>query len=214
MIKFKHIHSRIAFTFLTVVVVIQLAGLIPLKYALDKHANQLAEEQINVGERVFVSLLQHNTQSLKQATQVLAADFAFREAVATNDAGTIASALESYQGRIHAQIAYFISSHEDLVIGTADNEQALFGENAKEDAMHAIVENQRGTLKFDIVEGKPYQLITVPVKAPETIGWIVMGFAVDGRLATQIKQLTHLDVTFVQKNRSTCLAISQQHDNP
>lgn len=199
MIKFKHIRSRIAFTFLTVVVAIQLAGLLPLKYALSKHADTLAAEQINVGERVFVSLLQHNTQSLKQATQVLAADFAFREAVATNDAETIESALESYQGRIHAQIAYYISNNDNLVIGTTDNEQALFGSNAKEDARQAMLENQSGTLKFDIISGKPYQLITVPVKAPETIGWIVMGFAVDGRLADQIKQLTHLDVTFVQK---------------
>ena len=192
MIKFKHIRSRIAFTFLTVVVAIQLAGLIPLKYALVKHANELAQEQINVGERVFVNLLQHNTQSLKQATQVLAADYAFRDAVASNDAETIQSALESYQGRIHAQVAYYISNSEELVIGTSDS-------NVDANARKAILQNQNGTLKFDIVDGKPYQLITVPVKAPDVIGWIVMGFAVDGRLADQIKQLTHLDVTFLQK---------------
>ena len=196
MIKFKHIRSRIAFTFLSVVVAIQLAGLIPLKYALSKHANELAEEQINVGERVFVNLLQHNTQSLKQATQVLAADFGFRDAVASNDAETIKSALESYQGRIHAQIAYYISNSEELVIGTVDGK---FQNHAAEDVKQAILQNQNGTLKFDIVDGKPYQLITVPVKAPDVIGWIVMGFAVDGRLAQQIKQLTHLDVTFLQK---------------
>lgn len=192
MIKFKHIRSRIAFTFLTVVVAIQLAGLIPLKYALVKHANELAEDQINVGERVFVNLLQHNTQSLKQATQVLAADYAFRDAVASNDAETIESALESYQGRIHAQVAYYISNSEELVIGTTD--KALDA-----DVRQAVLQNQNGTLKFDIVDGKPYQLITVPVKAPDIIGWIVMGFAVDGRLADQIKQLTHLDVAFLQK---------------
>jgi diguanylate cyclase (GGDEF)-like protein len=196
MIKFKHIRSRIAFTFLSVVVAIQLAGLIPLKYALNKHANELAEEQMNVGERVFVNLLQHNTQSLKQATQVLAADFAFRDAVASNDAETIRSALESYQGRIHAQVAYYISNSEELVIGTVDGN---FEKDARDDVRQAILQNQNGTLKFDIVDGKPYQLITVPVKAPDVIGWIVMGFAVDGRLADQIKQLTHLDVTFLQK---------------
>lgn len=201
MIKFKHIRSRIAFTFLSVVVAIQLAGLIPLKYALVKHANELAEEQINVGERVFVNLLQHNTQSLKQATQVLAADYAFRDAVASNDAETIESALENYQGRIHAQIAFYISNSEDLVIGTANSEKAMFDLQASEDAKQAILHNQNGTLQFDIVEGKPYQLITVPVKAPDVIGWIVMGFAVDGRLADQIKQLTHLDVSFLQKTR-------------
>lgn len=199
MIKFKHIRSRIAFTLLTVVVVIQLAGLIPLKYALVKHADTLAEEQMNVGERVFVSLLQHNTQSLKQATQVLAADFAFREAVATNDAETIESALESYQGRIRAQIAFYISSDENLVVGTSDAKAILNSMDAREDSRQAIVQSKVGTLRFDIVDGKPYQLITVPVKAPETIGWIVMGFAVDSHLASQIKQLTHLDVSFVQK---------------
>lgn len=198
MIKFKHIRSRIAFTFLTVVVAIQLAGLIPLKYALVKHANTLAEDQIDVGQRVFVSLLQHNTQSLKQATQVLAADFAFREAVATNDAETIESALESYQGRIRAQIAFYISNDENLVVGTSDAKAIL----KSLDARQAIIQSNAGTLQFDIVDDKPYQLITVPVKAPETIGWIVMGFAVDSHLASQIKQLTHLDVTFVQKTNA------------
>lgn len=204
MIQFKHIRSRIAFTFLTVVIAIQLAGLVPLKYALVKHANRLAEEQMEVGERVFVNLLQHNTQSLKQATQVLAADYAFREAVATTDAETIASALESYQGRIHAQVAYFISRDEVLVIGTPESESAISSTAARQEFVQAIIENQTGTLKFDLVDGKPYQLISVPVKAPDVIGWIVMGFAVDNRLAVQIKQLTHLDVTFVQK--------THQHD--
>ncbi|WP_018985362.1 bifunctional diguanylate cyclase/phosphodiesterase [Methylophilus methylotrophus] len=198
MIKFKHIRSRIAFTFLTVVVAIQLAGLIPLKYALVKHANTLAEDQIDVGQRVFVSLLQHNTQSLKQATQVLAADFAFREAVATNDAETIESALESYQGRIRAQIAFYISNDENLVVGTSDAKAIL----KSLDARQAIIQSNAGKLQFDIVDDKPYQLITVPVKAPETIGWIVMGFAVDSQLTSQIKQLTHLDVTFVQKTNA------------
>lgn len=202
MIKFKHIRSRIAFTFLTVVVAIQLAGLIPLKYALVKHANTLAEDQIDVGQRVFVSLLQHNTQSLKQATQVLAADFAFREAVATNDAETIESALESYQGRIRAQIAFYISNDENLIVGTSDAKSILNSVDAREDSRQAIIQANAGTLKFDIIDGKPYQLITVPVKAPETIGWIVMGFAVDSQLASQIKQLTHLDVTFVQKTHT------------
>lgn len=202
MIKFKHIRSRIAFTFLSVIVAIQLAGLIPLKYALVKHANTLAEDQIDVGQRVFVSLLQHNTQSLKQATQVLAADFAFREAVATNDAETIESALESYQGRIRAQIAFYISNDENLVVGTSEAKVILNSIDAREDSRQAIIQSNAGTLKFDIVDGKPYQLITVPVKAPETIGWIVMGFAVDSQLASQIKQLTHLDVTFVQKTNT------------
>lgn len=195
MIKFKHIRTRIAVIFLSLVVILQVAGLIPLKFTLNQHANKIAEEQINVGERVFVNLLQHNTQSLRQAAQVLAADYAFREAVASVDVETIESALANYQGRIHAQVAYYFSSDGALSVTTATSQNSQHPEDLKQ----AMYEYRTGTLKFDIVDGKPYQLITVPVKAPDVIGWIVLGFSVDSNLASQIKQLTHLDVTFLQK---------------
>lgn len=192
MIKFKHIRSRIAFTFIAVMVVVQLAALVPLKYALVRHASQLADHQVNAGERVFVNQLQHNTQNLKQAAQLLVTEDAFRDAVSSRDANLIQSVLATCQARMRAQIAYYLSPDDSLVAssGNADSGQEV---------QQAILQNRNGTLKFDIVDGKPYQLITVPVKVPEAAGWLVMGFAVDGRLADQMKQLTQLDVTVLQK---------------
>ena len=194
MIKFKHLRSRIAFTFIGVMVAMQLAALIPLKYALDRHASQLAGQQINAGERGFVNQLQHNTQNLKQAAQLLVGEEAFRDAIHSRDTDIIQSVLATCQTRMRAQIAYYLGTDDGLVVtGRYDNT------DISQAIIQKILQNPGGTLKFDIVDGKPYQLIAVPVNDMDAAGWLVMGFVMDDRLTTQLKQLTGLDVTILQK---------------
>jgi len=191
MMKFKHIRTRYMVIVLAAFLAIQLAGLLTIKFATDRHATVLAEEQIAIGEQLFVNLLQHNTASLKQGVQLLAADGAMADAASSQDAELIKFVLEGYQSRIHAQLAYFMSPDASQVIGTVDM--------GMHDLRQIILENQTGTLKFGMIEGKPYQLVTVPIKSATLQGWLVMGFALDARLGAQIRQLTHLDVTFLQK---------------
>ena len=192
MIKFKHIRSRIAFTFIAVMVAVQLAALVPLKYALERHASQLADKQMNAGERVFVNQLQHNTQNLKQAAQLLVTEEAFRDAVNSRDTSILQSALMTCQARMRAQMAYYFSADDNLMVSSGN-------ESTASQVVAQAIQNRSGTLRFDIVDGKPYQLIAVPVKGQEAAGWLVMGFAIDGRLAQQMQQLAGLDVTVLQK---------------
>lgn len=195
-LAFKHIGTRFSVVILSVVVVLQLAGLLPLKLSLIHHSNKIAESQLAVGERVFENLLQQNAAGYQQAAQVLAADYAFREAVATGDASTIQSALESYQERIHAEVAYYVSDDGATLVHTAQS----VGASQKVNVRLASEQFQSGKLRFDIIDGKPYQLIAVPVKAPIVIGWIVLGFHMGSNVINEIKQLTHLDITLVQQS--------------
>ncbi len=41
-----------------------------------------------------------------------------------------------------------------------------------------------------------YQFVLVPVKAPQTIAWVGMGFSLNKQLAEQIKGITDLDISF------------------
>ena len=195
MIQFKHIRTRIAVVFLTSTAVLQLAGLLPLGYTLDRHATKIAENQIEISERIFVNLLQHNTQNYKQAAQILTADYAFREAIASADEETIRSALSNYQARIHSQVAYYFSLDGSVQVSNAMTSSGMRKINAQMAAYHY----KSGALQFEIIDNQPFQLITVPVKAPALVGWIVLGFKIDHQLSSQIKQLTNLDVTFIDK---------------
>ena len=47
-----------------------------------------------------------------------------------------------------------------------------------------------------VLAGNSYQLVLVPVKAPQTIAWVGMGFSLNKQLAEQIKGITDLDVSF------------------
>jgi diguanylate cyclase (GGDEF)-like protein len=48
-----------------------------------------------------------------------------------------------------------------------------------------------------IVAGRPFQLVLAPVRAPETIAWVAMGFIVDDGLAAYVARLAGVEVSFV-----------------
>src|SRR6185436_4685746 len=50
------------------------------------------------------------------------------------------------------------------------------------------------------IGGIPYQTVTVPVKAPDTRAYVMLGFAIDYSLAAQLKDLTGLDVSFLSSS--------------
>ena len=54
-----------------------------------------------------------------------------------------------------------------------------------------------------IREGKLYQLVVVPVLAPEPIAWVGLAFEVDDAVAKDLHQLTGLEVTFASRGGGT-----------
>lgn len=195
MMQFKHIRSQIAIVFLSLVLLIQLLGLVPMDFTIDRHAKEAADKQMLLGERVFINLLQHDTQSLKQGAMLLAADYGFREAVATQDDETLKSSLLNHQQRIHAEVAFFYSLDSQKMTGTLALNPA-----EQQSIQQLITSQQTGQLQFVQLQHTPYQLVAVPVKAPIVIGWVVLGFKMDQRLASKLKTLSNLEISFIQKN--------------
>lgn len=195
MMQFKHIRTRVLLTLLGGWICLELAGLPPVGATFNQHADAVASQQIEVGERVLVNLLQHNTQSHKQAAQAFAAENEFKEAINSDDDHLIRAALGYYQGRMHAQLAYFVSVADHVV----NSEESPLPTTNDFNATATKARNASGALQFEMIQGTPYQLITVPVKAPSTLGWIVLGFKLEHPLSSKIKHLTHLDISLIQK---------------
>jgi diguanylate cyclase len=64
--NFKSLKNQIIFVFLTLIIGIQLIGLIPIEVSINKNARQSAEEDLKVGESVFINILEQNTENLKR----------------------------------------------------------------------------------------------------------------------------------------------------
>src|ERR1700704_3542604 len=73
---------------------------------------------VNAAQRVFARLLDQNAEKLKLSARVLAADFAFREAIATHDTGTIASVLANHGARIGADAMVFVDLNGRVISDT------------------------------------------------------------------------------------------------
>lgn len=198
MLKFTTLKSRIAFIFITLIMALQIIGAFAIRFSIDKNARSSVNEQLLVGENIFLSLLAQNGDNLTQGAIILAIDYGFREAIGSNDVETILSALNNHQSRIGAEVSVFVSSeHDGLIISgeIADNEIKPVISNLIKQS------TENGSSKsFAIFHQQPYQLVAVPVKAPTVIGWIVMGFKINDKLAHKLHHLSNLEVTFINKS--------------
>lgn len=198
--QFKSLKSQIAAIFLTLILAIQIITFVAIKLSIDKNARLSVSQQLEVGERIFTNLLHHNRDSLQVGAKILAADFGFKAAIASNDTETIASAILNHQSRIGADIGILSSSFHDNLIISEELPHADLSEQVKQVISNA--ENNPKKNDFIILNNQPYQLVAVPVKAPLTVGWIVMGFKINNDLALTLNKLSNLDVTFISKSDS------------
>jgi diguanylate cyclase (GGDEF)-like protein len=195
--NFKSLKTRIAVIFLTLILSIQIIGSIVIRISIEKNARASVNEQLEIGEKIFISLLQQNGENLSQSAGILAADYGFRQAIASRDFATILSALNNNQARIGADVSIFYTTENDALAVTGK----LSSDVIKPSIVKLIEQAQAAGQAQDyaIFKDQPYQLVAVPVKAPLTIGWIVMGFKINNTLAEQLHKLSNLEVTFLSK---------------
>jgi diguanylate cyclase (GGDEF)-like protein len=189
------LRARIALVFVVLMLVAQAAAFVVINSVILKNAHRNAEEQLTVAERVFAQVLHGNSEQLTQAASVAAADFGFRQAVATHDGKTVASALQNHGDRIHADVVMLVDLDGKLIAdsGGVGREGMAF----PFPKLIKTVATKGDASSFGMIGARAYQLVAVPVKAPITIAWVVMGFAIDDALAREMSSLTSLDVSFL-----------------
>ncbi len=118
MIRIHHLRTRIIVLFVALLTLVQIAGFFLVNAANSRNALTKVEEELAVGQRVFERLLAQNAEKLSQTARVLAADFPFREAVATHDVGTLGSVLANHGARINADVMLYVDLDGRVVADT------------------------------------------------------------------------------------------------
>jgi diguanylate cyclase (GGDEF)-like protein len=198
------LRTRIALTFLLLLAGVLGAALIAVSAANRANAEREIDRQLAVGQHVFERALESNRRQLVQAAQVLAADWAFREAIGTHDAATLGSVLENHGARIGASLATLVSL--DGAVIAAKGGAARPGERFRHaDLLEDADESDRITA-ITVEDGGVYELVLVPVRSPLPVAWVVMGFALDQKAASELAAVTGLDVTFAVHQRDGWVA--------
>ncbi|MDY7561664.1 EAL domain-containing protein [Pseudomonas sp. 10B1] len=186
--------ARIACVLILLMLVVIGAVYFAVKVATDNAVRIQAEEQLEVGTRVFQSLLDIRGRQLRDGVQLVAADFGFRDAVASGDSATIRSVLLNHGARINASDMFLLSMDGKVLASTVD--QIPEGSQFRFDEALRQIRNSPSALIVPL-DGKPHLLVESTVLAPLPIGRVVMGFAIDIDFAQELRSLSGLEVSFL-----------------
>ena len=189
--------NRLFLVIAGVVLAIEAITMFAALQALERDAVANSSRDLQVGERVFRQLFETRERQLATGVRVLADDFGFKEAVATGDPGTLASVLANHGKRIHADLVAFITAKHEIAAST-HRFAASTGKDTFpfDDLLDDSAPNGTQARTVVLPEG-PFQMVVAPVHAPQLIGWVSVGFAVDDGLAVTLKELTGLEVSFL-----------------
>jgi diguanylate cyclase len=93
--RFSSLRSRITLTFLSLILIVQFLGFNAIRLSIEENARKSIDEQLEVGESVFLNLLNQRGENLAQGARILANDYGFKQAIASSDIETVASALKN-----------------------------------------------------------------------------------------------------------------------
>ncbi|MEO6079516.1 MAG: EAL domain-containing protein [Steroidobacteraceae bacterium] len=145
-----------------------------------------ADQTLQQGAQIAKQLLDYREKQLAYATQVLVKDSALRDAVATHDEATLASALGNHAERIGADLSLALDLDDNLLAhgeGTAAVDAELVA------SLNLGLQHSAGGARFVMSHTGVYQVFSASVPAPDEIGQLVFGLVVDRKLADELKRL-------------------------
>jgi diguanylate cyclase (GGDEF)-like protein len=192
--RVRSLRVRLVIFLVTLIGVVQIAEFALMNRASYSAARAKIDQQFRIGEKVFARTLAQNATQQAQAARILASGFAFRAAVAVGNSATVESALENYGKRIGASGLLYVNLQGAVVADTLKPNAPRHPFELPGLIKAASAQGQ--STSIHMLDGRALQLISVPVRAPLTIGWVIVCFPIDKSLAEELRQLTGLEVSF------------------
>jgi len=186
--------KRLLVLIIGLVIVTQTVTLAAVLASTRRTVEARAAEQLRSGGSLAEQLIGFRAGQLANGVAVLAADFGFREAVASGDAPTILSAARNNAQRIGADMVLLLDTHGRVLTSTAPAAAEAAGSLA---SLIGDMSSVRDRPNFRVFGAHAYQFFLAPVRTPETIAWVAMGFVADEALAQKIRDLVGSQVAIV-----------------
>ncbi len=199
---FSHIQTKLIVLYTVLFILVQGITYGAVYDTTVENLTEQIKQQLVFGQRVVKDQITAKIDDLTEASTVLAADFGFRTAVATDDVPTIQSALENLRQRIDAANAKLVSLEGDVLADT----DPTFNQNGDLDDLMALLldraefDNQPATIMS--LNGVLQEFIMVPILAPIPIAYIGLGVEIDQQALSDFTSAlpAGIALSFVEKS--------------
>lgn len=190
--------NRIIILCVGLVLLTTMVSIFSFWWSTSKFQEEKVNQDISVAQNVYKQYLSAKESLLLTAAKVLTADFGFKQAVATRDAGTISSVLFNHSQRIDAELMLLIDLSGKLI--SANTSEDLYPHNLQLLLQELL--NSPEQSSFVVLNKQLYQVILLPVRAPRTVAYSLVGFKIDDEVALELKNLTGMDVSFIAEQNN------------
>ncbi len=218
MLRFKRFQSRILFFMLTPFLLVSTVLLIAIDRESQKTARANIDDGLAITARLFNSALTSRRTRLIEHLRASAADFGFKSAIATRDPETISSALENYSLRVSADVMIYVDTQQ-TILGEfyfggmhqpSDGDRSV--DRSQQNQLPALLREAQSkgsqeTESIEFLNGTPYQLVVLPIRAPLPVGWLIVGFKIDQIFVERLKKDTNSDISILSGTDMGHLAV-------
>jgi adenylate cyclase len=209
--QFQSFRLRLLTAILGLTALAQLAAFVVVRQLHDRAAKAEITAQLQVAAEQFTHLVALRTTDLSHAAAALSHDRALRETLSTaTNPATLASALESFQGRVDAGVVVLFSRNGRVLAATSD-------EAAVEPAIGPLQKLADGSedgqaTGYAVLDRSLYSVAVVPLYAPDVVAWIAIGFRLDAAFVRDLKASTGVEITLSRGDLRFASTVDQPAD--
>ena len=195
---FRSFRSRMLVLVVGLVLVTQAVAFLLVSFANTRNATRQIAANLEVGAGVFRRLIDERSTGLIANARLLSGDFAFKQAFASADSGTLLSAMDNHLGRMEADLMLLLDMDGRLIASTA-NGVGHQQSGAWDGLLQRAAENEFGEASGVMeLNGVLQQVTVVPLFMPEPSAWILFGFSIDDAFARSLGKIS--DVTVLRRD--------------
>ncbi len=165
-------------------------------WSANKFNQQQIAQNIISAENILRQYIRSTENSLVSSARVLTADFGFKQAITSGEKDTITSVLANHGARINADLMLLTDLSGRLISSSRSsmNEPTILSDIVKD-----LLEKP-AVAHLVMLDNRVYELILLPVMAPRTIAYSLVGFEIDQTTLFELKHLTGLDLTIMKND--------------
>ncbi|MCZ6678534.1 MAG: HAMP domain-containing protein [Candidatus Poribacteria bacterium] len=169
--------------------------LLVVNHIYYRRAHDDIEIHLKQTQLIFEQLLNQRNRQLATYARLLSFDFAFKQAVATSEHATVLSAARNHQARVGSDLFIVTDRFGTVLADTYDWNR--FGDDISTEPWIQAALYGDEHISLSLLEDNLYQIISLPLLAPDVIGTLNVGFRIDDGVAANLQQMTLSEVSFL-----------------
>jgi PAS domain S-box-containing protein len=183
---FSLLRTKLTFLYAGLFAVVLLFIAMAVSAAISENALRDVRRELATSSRVFDRVWALKTAQLENGAELLSRDFGFRAAMATGDQATIRSALSNLQARLGIGLAMTVTADGRLITAGDQPAQAI------NPGQLSGFEGDEAATGVVVMGDAPYELVSVPIRAPTTIGWVIFATRLDQAQMRSLEDLASI----------------------